>query len=587
MNTTKLKRVLSVILGAAAAAALGNAAQASVTQDLEPASIDMGQSATLTISASGADATSIAPPMVPGLEFVAVGESQRIESLNGRASSTTSVTYQVIPQRPGVFRIPGETQGAAPAELTVSAGSGGAPAASAPVAQSGGALQAAANGSAFVRLHLTKHDLYVGETVPVDIEVGVRNGVVASLNGQPTLNGDAFTLEPLSQQPQRSAEVIDGKPFTVFSWHSALAAVKPGDLSLTMETPLTVRIQSFFGTTTERDVTVTSSRATFHVEPLPAHGRPADFSGAVGEFTVSSDVSDDKTTAGDPITLRLHVAGVGSFDRVNSSMLHDVAHWKTYSPTASFKALDQSGDRGEKTFDQPVIATDAGTQALPPLSFSWFDAETRRYVDAHTSALRVVVEPAADSQGSLRSGAQTLAAPASVGGPAAASRDDDHGLRPDHAGAAEAAEPRVPHDLRAPYLAAPAVLACAFLTAGFWIRRRNRRGRAMAAARACAAALQTAPLLSRMDQATAGGNAELFFASARQAVQRALARRWRIAPDAVTLDEARRRLGPATEVPRLFELADEAQYAKVNMTLIDFKRWKQVVVQLIGGAATS
>ncbi len=247
-----------------------------------------------------------------------------------------------------------------------------------------------ANGTAFVRLRLSKHELYVGETIPIDIQVGMRDGFVASLNGLPTLNGDAFTLNKLSSQPQRGEEIIDGRPYTVLTWHSALAAVKPGELALTIETPLTVRMrttarpdagflgeaglddlfndpmfQNFFGASTEKDITVASAPTAFTVLALPTHDRPADFSGAVGNFSVSSDVSDEKVAAGDPVTLRLRVSGTGNFDRVMTPMLHDVEHWKTYSPTAKFKAEDDIGHRGEKTFEQPLIATQSGMQSLP------------------------------------------------------------------------------------------------------------------------------------------------------------------------------------------------------------------------------
>ena len=622
MNRTNIKQTAGIIGWVALAAALASVAQAATTQTIEPATIGLGQAAQLTISASGADAASITPPMVSGLEFVAVGQSQRIESINGTSHSTTSVTYQVIPQHTGIFTIQSETGGARPVVLTVNAGSGnatasgGASAGGLPLAavgmQGGGPAQVGANGSAFVRLRLPKHDLYVGETIPVDIQVGTRDGVVASLNGQPTLNGDAFTLDKLSQQPQRSAEIVDGKPFTVFTWHSALAAVKPGKLSLTMETPLTVRVrstvrpdsglfsgmgiddlfddpslQSFFGTSTEREVTVTSSPATFTVEALPAQGRPADFSGAVGKFTVSSDLSDDKPTAGDPITLHFHVSGTGNFDRVSSSMLHDVEHWKTYTPTATFKAEDQIGYKGEKTFDQPLIATEAGTQSLPTMAFSWFDPTTRRYVESHTAPLRVAVSPASTAEGTARLSAMPPISPSGTGGTVATTRSENSGLRPDHAVNGTTVQSLTPHYVQAPYMVAPSILAFAFLSVGFWARRRERTADERSAARDQEAALLTAPLLTKMDQAASNSNAELFFAAARQAVQRSLARRWQVPPSAVTLDETEARLGRATDVSRLFELADEARYSKVRLTAIDFKRWKQVVLQLTNGATAS
>ena len=67
---------------------------------------------------------------------------------------------------------------------------------------------------------------------------------MASLNGLPTLNGDAFMLNKLSSKPEQTQEMVGGTPYTVLTWHSVLAAVKPGDFSLTVETPLTVQMRT-------------------------------------------------------------------------------------------------------------------------------------------------------------------------------------------------------------------------------------------------------------------------------------------------------------------------------------------------------
>ena len=87
-------------------------------------------------------------------------------------------------------------------------------------------------------------DVYVGESVPVDIEVGLRPGIVTSLNGLPTLTGGDFTLNNLSRQPERRDEVYGGNEFTLLTWHGVLAAVKPGDFSLSVEAPMMVKINT-------------------------------------------------------------------------------------------------------------------------------------------------------------------------------------------------------------------------------------------------------------------------------------------------------------------------------------------------------
>jgi hypothetical protein len=615
MILSRLTKLAAVLIGAAVLAGVTQAAHAAVTLRIEPATIELGDAARLTIAASGSNASAITPPMVAGLEFIAVAQSQQIESVNGVSTSTTSITYRVIAQQAGVFTIPGVATGSTPVVLTVIPGNGRRAATARGftrpgMAQTGSSLlpatstPASANGAAFVRLRLSKHELYVGETIPVDIQVGMRDGFVASLNGLPTLNGDAFTLNKLSSQPQRAEELIDGKPYTVLTWHSALAAVKPGALSLTIEPPLTVRMrtaarpdagsldeegfgdlfsdpifQNFFGGSTEKDMILASSPNAFTVLPLPAQYRPANFSGAVGTFSISSDVSDDKAAAGDPVTLRLRISGTGTFDRVTTPMLHDVEHWKTYTPTAKFTALDDIGYRGEKTFEQPVIATQSGSESLPALSFSWFDPNSRHYVISRTSPLSVAVSPA-----SAGAAASLAAAPPSATSDAPRGDRESGGLRADHADIGGATASLKPRYYQPEYIALPPLLVVAFSGAWFWVRRREKT----AAESIRAAELpSTDSLLASMEKARESGDTRVFFQCARSVLQAALASEWQLDPTRITLAEVEARLGASSVAARVFVLADEAAYAGMKLLPSDFQWWKQLVLLEINNQAMS
>ena len=67
------------------------------------------------------------------------------------------------------------------------------------------------------------------------------------------------------------------------------------------------------------------------------------------------------------------------------------AEWRAYQPRATFKPGDKAGFRGDKTFEQPVIARRPGTQHLPSLDFSYFDPDAGRYEVAHAPAITVRV----------------------------------------------------------------------------------------------------------------------------------------------------------------------------------------------------
>jgi hypothetical protein len=450
--------------------ALGGLARADAPlayQTIQPTKIVMGESAIMRITSMDSELTNIKVPEVSGLSFEVLGHSRAMEFVGGTASETSSLIIRVTPQIAGIFSIPGLTPKSQPLILEVDKdrnsgqlpltldGKEPRPPPPAPKAANAAGIHFVADGSAFVQLKMPKRGVYVGESVPVDIIVGVRPGLVTALNGLPTIKGGDFTLNNLSRQPERREEILDDKPFLTMTWHSVLAAVKPGDFSLTVETPLTVKIsnrpsedaafanllggpflQNFYNGIVPREMNVESLPTDLHVLPLPTAGRPADFSGAVGEFKISSDVAPAQAAAGDPLTLRMHVSGAGNFDRVDSPMLDHIDHWKTYPPKSSFTAGDLVGYKGEKTFEQPLIASQTGEQTIPGLSFSYFDPETRQYQRAETAPIKVdIATSLADRSFKAPASAQNAGGAAAAGAahPGAAADRGMAGLKADHA----------------------------------------------------------------------------------------------------------------------------------------------------------
>ena len=583
----------------------------SVDATIEPAQIPLGDSAQMTILMSGSGTLSVDLPVVSGLEFRVVGQSRRVQIINGAAIYSTSTIIRVTPEEPGVFSIPGPTPKSPPLVLRVTpagrSASGGTPGNSTlPGLDSllhGGpradGIRLTPDGSAFVRLEVPKHEVYVGESIPAEIQVGLRNGFAAS-NSLPKLNSADFTLNNLSVQPQHNEKVIDGKPFTVFTWHSLLAPIKPGSYSLDFSILATVRIrtqprndsmiddllgdpfmQNLFGASVTKNITVASPQSAFTVLPLPTEGRPAAFSGAVGSFKISSDISSATNTAGDPLTLRLHVSGAGTFDRVESTMLASDARWKTYQPKSTFKQSDSAGYRGEKVFEQPLIASQPGVNTVPPLDFSFFDPATRRFETVHSAPLAVTVSPPpADAPApALASGAgapmgRTQGAPV------------DNGLRADHADTGEQRE-LMPLYFQPPFLAVPSVLALLF--GGAWVALRRRESKADGSrtllGRARFEAARAA--IERMTAAGAAGDAAAFFNAARCALRQILSARWQLAPEQVDAVQAAARLEGADRdgILQIFALADEADYAGGDLRAADLKRWGDLVRRQIPGRA--
>ena len=490
------------------------------------------------------------------------------------------MVIRVTPQVAGTFTIPGITPKSQPLVLRVNPNNGIASTSAAPPLVAGGSaangIRMTADGSAFVRLTVPKREVYVGESVPLSIEVGMRAGFVTSLNGLPTLAGSDFTLNNLSRQPERNEKTIDGKPFTLLTWHSVLAAVKPGTYSLIVESPLTVRIrtapqreamledqlgdpfmQHFFGAVVQKDIKVASPPIELTVVMLPVEGRPPDFSGAVGSFNIRSDLSSATAAAGDPLTLRLHVTGSGNFDRVDSPMLEHVEQWKTYPPKSSFKSSDAIGYKGEKIFEQPIVASKPGAQTLPGLAFSYFDPATRRYETARSAPHSVTISP------SVADSAPT---------PSLAGARSPSGLRADHLAPQAFADSLVPLYLQPRFLSIPSLLTLAF--AGGWLRLRRRSAdRADGASlRVRGSAKAANRVVAQLEEAARAGDTVRFINTARSALQRTTG----ADSDA-----------DGSDIHQLLALADEANYSGHAPTSVDFARWTQIVRRRLMGEKSS
>lgn len=434
-----------------------------------------------------------------------------------------------------------------------------------------------ADGSIFVRMSIQKREFYVGESVPVAIAVGAPDDVVASLDSPPSLKGDAFTLNVLAGEPDREQRVIDGKPCTLFVWHSLLAAVKPGDLSLTIEAPMTVRVpdpdaheavfadeaaadpyddpsvQSLMQTTVPHAFLASSEPMDFHVLPLPTENRPAGFSGAIGSFTISTEVSRSRTTVGEPLTLRLRVFGAGNFDRVNSLMLASAKDWKVYRPTATFKSTEESGYRGEKIFEQAVVATAPGTHDLPGLEFSYFDPGTRHYAIARAAPKPVEVDGNAEAPLVPATMAPAHSLP---GAPRALSPAAGALERADHTASSATARSLVPPYLQPRFLGISAGLMLAFT--GAWLKRRNRDRMILSLRDRESRDRALEELLLKMQRAAATGDAAAFFRCARSALSGCTS-------------------GLDAEVRDVLILADETEYAGATPAAAELNRCNRVV----------
>jgi len=123
-----------------------------------------------------------------------------------------------------------------------------------------------------------------------------------------------------------------------------------------------------------RPVDIPVKGTSLKVKPLPEAGRPANFSGAVGQFTFSADVTPVHVAAGDLIRASMTIAGDGYTDNVTGPVLSAGRHFKTYEPRLISKTRGR-----ELVYEQVIVPQSTNAAVVPLVTFTFFEPSSASY----------------------------------------------------------------------------------------------------------------------------------------------------------------------------------------------------------------
>jgi len=615
MKTFFLRLLFSGLL--LALLAVRGLAAVTIHTSVDPQELNIGDEATITYTVQGGNADDFQLPAVDGLTVEGSSSSASFVMNGFTVTQNFSHTFLVVANRAGNLVIPAfdvrtgdgqtvHTQAVTLHVLGVSgANSPAPPSSNAAVAtpddttsNANGPSPAPSTGSVSVPTEPDGHaspvfdiitpqttTAYVGESVPLRIESFIRVDANAQQDSLPTLVGSDFLMNDLSLRPDEQGVNVGDMEYIRDSWITAISAPKAGDFPLqavrdTYWTKAGPAIPNDpFGPLFGRQAQllhkeISSNKLVMHVLPLPDEGKPAGFTGAIGQFHVSGVAQPTTVGVGEPITLRFVVTGTGNFDYVHAPALADDPAWKTYVASAKMTYDDEAKTQGTKTFEQAVIPNNNGTLALPAATFSYFDPDKKQYV-----SLPVALPPITVT-GTAAAPVAPVTAPAAESTPAVASTAPADTFSPNRLALGALTADLAPSYRHPWFWIAQGVLVL-LVVAGLvlsLLRRKEDPTRGVRAQRQASLTREEAA----MDQAARNGDAVQFFTSARRATQLRLAERWNLAPEAVTLPEiARRDPALAEAVTPLFTEADDVVYSGAAREGLDLQEWSRRVREML------
>ncbi len=270
-----------------------------------------------------------------------------------------------------------------------------------------GGGEQASTGDIFLNLSLDRTNVVVGQPIYATLKIYQR----ANLSGFENANFPSFSgfWSQEIESPTNiefTRENYDGKiydaavlrRYVLIPQQTGKLTIEPAELVCLVN----VRVQSRTGSifdgffddyqTVRRKVA--SKAVTVNVSPLPA-GAPASFGGGVGKFSISAKLAKDSLKAHEANSLIVTVSGRGNVSLLETPKVTFPLDMEVYDTKITDKSSKGSLS-GSKEFEFPFIPRSAGEFTIEPIKYSYYDADSGKYVTVQTRPLTFTVEKGVD-----------------------------------------------------------------------------------------------------------------------------------------------------------------------------------------------
>jgi len=156
--------------------------------------------------------------------------------------------------------------------------------------------------------------------------------------------------------------------------------IEPLSLNVSVQVPTNRR--DIFGSRlmTRVNRTVSAGNRTINVKSLPEKGKPADFSGAVGDFSFKVTASKTELDATESLQAKVEVRGKGNLKLFKLPKLTLPSSLEVYEPEHEENvSTTTSGMQGSISDTYTIVPQYKGKYPLSSVSFSYFDVKTKTY----------------------------------------------------------------------------------------------------------------------------------------------------------------------------------------------------------------
>ena len=385
-----------------------------------PQQVVVGQKFSVTFQLVNAPSTPAGNPAIPSISNCkllfgpGISQSSSYQNINGHESSSSTIgyTYSYKAEKAGTvtigaakMNVGGRSLSTKPIKLQIlppdrSAQRGTQSSVQAYDIDTQTADKPVSGKDVFIRIVLSKPTAYEQEGVLCSIKLYTKYQVSKFItNVQPAYNG--FMAEEVPVTLQGRFESVGGENYfayvikqsVLFPQQTGKLTISSGSYDLTVQQFET--INTSFGrmrSPVDKTIKVNSNTASINVMPLPSP-RPADFSGAVGRFSVTRALTSKKIRTNEAATIKLIISGQGNFKSLTPPKFGFSSQFDQYDPQTAVTASPSGATlSGKVTVDYTFVPQSVGQFAIDGTSFTYFDLNSHQYRTIKVDGFNLNVE---------------------------------------------------------------------------------------------------------------------------------------------------------------------------------------------------
>ena len=373
----------------------------------------------LMVNASAKDAKLATPQGLQLLYGPAISSTTSMRIVNGKRSSSRSTifTYTFLAEKEGNYVIPeasvvvdGSTYRSASRRIKVF----GAEAVAEDMPTESGSISSQ---DLYIVATPSKQRVYEQEAITINYKLYSRleNPQFTNITF-PDYEGFVQYVQNDGSNAQFQAEQVNGMLYYTATFHSVVLypqragklTIKPAEFEMLVNMPISNPQRSifdaFFDNFQQVSKQLRTKPITIDVQALPSP-KPEGFNGAVGQFTLSSEIPTKVLKTNESFTMKLLLEGYGNIKLAQIPEPELPEGFETYDPKETDDTEVSGGQtRGSKSMEYFAVPRHVGDFVIPAIPFSYFDPAKGSYQTITIPEVKLHIDKGDNSEATTTTG---------------------------------------------------------------------------------------------------------------------------------------------------------------------------------------